>query len=254
MTDIKTHKHAALIKQWADDPSQKVWFYCRSEAGWCQTSPPQWSIHCDYALGDKPPKPPMILCTLAGLQFPMPETVAPRDLLDDDGENRAVRSFLLAYGGTGIDAAVMKRHMANSGYPESPEWVESSPGWLTKAGAQIWLRMLFGMEGAALPLQAAQAGAEPGCQLPPLLTFAHEVALGTFTSDELRPAALRAIKASRQPPTALDETEHVPNSLGGFLGSFASSHDRQPSDREVWDAAMRSFVQLYPNGFRAFGQ
>lgn len=36
----------------------------------------------------------------------------------------------------------------------------------------------------------------------PLLTFAHEVALGTFTSDELRPAALRAIKASRQLPRA----------------------------------------------------
>lgn len=69
-----------------------------------------------------------------------------RPLLDEDGENRAVRSFLMLYGQTGVTAESMKKHMTACGYPFAPDWVDRSPGHLTKGGAQLWLRMLFAME------------------------------------------------------------------------------------------------------------
>ena len=71
---------------------------------------------------------------------------AKRELLDDEGENRAVRGFLMLYGQPGVTAAQMKRHMERLGYPYAPDWVERSPGHLTKSGAQLWLRMLFDLE------------------------------------------------------------------------------------------------------------
>lgn len=71
-----------------------------------------------------------------------------RDLLDpDDGENRAVRAFLMAYGcQPSITAEQMAQHMRRSGFDVVPEWVAEAPGHLTKGGAQLWLRMLFALE------------------------------------------------------------------------------------------------------------
>lgn len=68
-----------------------------------------------------------------------------RPLLDIDGENRAVRSFLMLYG-SNPTATGMKAHMIACGYPFYPDWVERSPGHLTKGGAQLWLRLLFDLE------------------------------------------------------------------------------------------------------------
>jgi hypothetical protein len=39
--------------------------------------------------------------------------------------------------------------MRNSGFDVLPEWVTRSPHHLTKGGAQLWLRMLFGLENGA---------------------------------------------------------------------------------------------------------
>lgn len=69
-----------------------------------------------------------------------------RELLDDDGENRAVRAFLMMYGTPGLTALKMKKHMIASGFPHYPDWVQDCH--LTKAGAQIWLRQLFALEQA----------------------------------------------------------------------------------------------------------
>lgn len=71
-----------------------------------------------------------------------------RDLIDEDGENRAVRSFLLLYGTScGVTAGTMARHMTASGFPYWPDWVETTMGsHLTKGGAQLWLRHLFNLE------------------------------------------------------------------------------------------------------------
>ena len=69
-----------------------------------------------------------------------------RKLIDDDGENRAVRAFLMLYGNNTVTAKGMAAHMKASGYPFVPEWVDKAPGHLTKGGAQDWLRMLFELE------------------------------------------------------------------------------------------------------------
>ena len=68
-------------------------------------------------------------------------------LLDDDGENRAVRAFLMMYGEPGFTVGAMRFHMEMCGFPHWPEWVtEGSTSHLTKAGAQLWLRHLFALE------------------------------------------------------------------------------------------------------------
>ena len=71
-----------------------------------------------------------------------------RELLDSDGENQAVRCFLMLHGERGVTVEKMKMHMSLCGYPLWPEWVETpdAQGHLTKAGAQDWLRHLFGLE------------------------------------------------------------------------------------------------------------
>ena len=71
-----------------------------------------------------------------------------RQLLDTDGENLAVRSFLMMYGMSSPTVKEMKRHMAASGFSYWPDWVPSIPEGehLTKFGAQDWLRHLFALE------------------------------------------------------------------------------------------------------------
>lgn len=70
------------------------------------------------------------------------------NLLDTDGENRAVRGFLLGYSERGVNIGDMRSHLQLYDQPYWPEWVERSPAkqTLTKAGAQAWLRYLFGLE------------------------------------------------------------------------------------------------------------
>lgn len=71
-------------------------------------------------------------------------------LIDDDGENRAVRGFLLVYGGSrGMTVDQMKKHMEWYGCPYWPDWVDRPEGrgeHLNKAAAQSWLRHLFALE------------------------------------------------------------------------------------------------------------
>lgn len=76
-----------------------------------------------------------------------------RPLLDDEGENRAVRSFLAYYGGNaGGTVGDMRQHLEMSGYPFWPAWCQDahvSREHLTKGGAQLWLRYLFDLEKTA---------------------------------------------------------------------------------------------------------
>lgn len=75
-----------------------------------------------------------------------------RELLDEEGENRAVRAFLMLYGGaTGVTVGQMRKHMDMSGWPLQfcPEFArlgKCDGQHLAKAGAQIWLRHLFNLE------------------------------------------------------------------------------------------------------------
>lgn len=71
-----------------------------------------------------------------------------RELLDEEGENLAVRAFLLMYGAQSISVKQMQRHMQLSGYNHWPDWVPARQEGehLSKAGAQLWLRHLFALE------------------------------------------------------------------------------------------------------------
>ena len=82
-----------------------------------------------------------------------------RELLDSDGENQAVRCFLMTYGTRSLTVEMMREHMRRCGFPLWPEWVETpdAQGHLTKAGAQDWLRHLFGLEST----HNARAVAQP---------------------------------------------------------------------------------------------
>lgn len=85
-----------------------------------------------------------------------------RELLDEDGENQAVRMFLMAYGEPGLTVARMRRHMELAGWPQAPEWAlkPEAQGHLTKGGAQDWLRHLFALEKLAGQKLLDQAMAE----------------------------------------------------------------------------------------------
>lgn len=101
----------------------------------------------------------------------------PDGLLDDDGENRAVRMFLAAYGTPGLTVATMRRHMELAGWTQSPEWTTKpdAQGHLTKSGAQSWLRHLFALEASTPTTKAApvaQGDALDGARLD-LLDKAH---------------------------------------------------------------------------------
>lgn len=76
-----------------------------------------------------------------------------QDLLDEDGENLAVRMFLMHYGCCNSPTVgSMREHLRLAGFDGCwPEWVGNAEGGffeghLTKGGAQDWLRYLFVLE------------------------------------------------------------------------------------------------------------
>lgn len=74
-----------------------------------------------------------------------------RDFVDEDGENRAVRTFLSFYSNTGITIAAMRQGMEIHGWDDCwPSWVTKAQAGetLTKSGAQAWIRHLFSLESS----------------------------------------------------------------------------------------------------------
>ena len=73
------------------------------------------------------------------------------EMVDDEGENQAVRMFLALYGGAcGVTVEQMRKHLKMAGFDGAwPEWANSNNGHLTKAGAQLWIRHLFALEQPA---------------------------------------------------------------------------------------------------------
>jgi len=86
-------------------------------------------------------------------------------LLDDDGENKAVRWFLACYGGGGDKSiGTMKLHLEMSGFGGCwPEWcnTEHPSAHLTKGGAQLWIRHLFSLEAQQVAVPAQEARVKP---------------------------------------------------------------------------------------------
>jgi hypothetical protein len=80
--------------------------------------------------------------------------------VDAEGENMAVRSFLMLYGQPGLTVGKMKKHMDMSGHSCCPAWVYTEPdgAHLTKAGAQLWIRHLFALESTPPAAQRQWVG------------------------------------------------------------------------------------------------
>lgn len=70
-------------------------------------------------------------------------------LMSSDGENQAVRCFLLHYQNPGVSIGALRSALRRSGFDGCwPDWVngmETSES-ITKAGAQLWIRHLFNLE------------------------------------------------------------------------------------------------------------
>lgn len=85
---------------------------------------------------------------------------ADRDLMDSDGENRALRTFLMQYGLPGLTVNAMRQHMKRSGWGIEylPDFAKfGGVEHLTKAGAQIWIRHLLSMEAAPAQCELSDA-------------------------------------------------------------------------------------------------
>ncbi len=95
---------------------------------------------------------------------------------DAEGENKAVRSFLMLYGQPGLTVGQMKKHMTMSGFKSWPTWVETEHdgAHLTKAGAQLWIRHLFALDDTP-PAQRQWVGLTFGeiCEVEVIATDEH---------------------------------------------------------------------------------
>lgn len=71
-----------------------------------------------------------------------------RQLLNKNGENQAVRMFLMHYGGCDSPTAKsMREHLRLAGFDGCwPDWAKQQDEHLTTSGAQDWLRHLFALE------------------------------------------------------------------------------------------------------------
>ena len=84
-----------------------------------------------------------------------------KDLIDTDGENRAVRAFLLGREVGCKDYEQMRRHMTNSGFDNCwPAEFATLGGHMSKAAQQMWLRHLFALE------RFGAGGGEPSRDMP----------------------------------------------------------------------------------------
>lgn len=75
-----------------------------------------------------------------------------QEMLDEEGENRAVRTFLQLYGcNNSPTVGQMRCHLEASGFDGYwPDWVgeRHADEHLTKGGAQLWIRHLLALEKA----------------------------------------------------------------------------------------------------------
>lgn len=201
------------------------------------------------------------LPALAAPALEAPAAPAPNieGLLDEDGENQAVRTFLMLYG-TELTVARMREDMELAGWPQAPGWTKEpeAQGHLTKEGAQDWLRHLFALE--ASPLAAAPVGKATEARISAVMELVKEWsqcdliaaesgidALSEECSEKDRKAALilsekaeeayRAIEsalrtlleAAPQAPAARDELSQI----AAIVACWGCDHPDDPGDTEV---------------------
>ena len=202
--------------------------------------------HDDAEFGERAIKP---LRDISGFEYgtPLyagaaPAAVAPciKGLLDEDGENQAVRTFLMLYG-TGLTVARMREHMELAGWPQAPEWAlkPEAQGHLTKGGAQSWLRHLFALETNAPALEAPAAPA--GWKLVPAKPT--DAMLGAaqkaWLADPLRRSStlyVAALAAAPQAPAAPSTWAGPVRELMGHLSDVLGDEAFAKIDTTRWNA------------------
>lgn len=133
------------------------------------------------------------------------QTPVPEDPRDVDGENQAVRMFLLLYDQRGLTVARMREHMESAGWPQVPEWATKpeAQGHLTKAGAQSWLRHLFALETPYVVMPPLSEADE--AKLLDALKNSQPMGIEPLPAIDLRPHLAWALKRIS---TSLGEGEH----------------------------------------------
>jgi hypothetical protein len=124
-------------------------------------------------------------------------------LVDADGENQAVRQFLIYYGGNpSVSIGGMRDMLERSGFAGcAPEWALTAhpKEHLAKAGAQLWIRHLFALENAgSTPAAHWRAKGEPDPHAGHYDGERAGLTLGQLTDDELANAAF--MHYDRRPP------------------------------------------------------
>lgn len=135
------HKHAALIKQWADDPSQLVWYWHEHTRTWLTSNYQNMTANdnAHYAVGPRPTQPPRKMCVLAGVEFPMPETVAPP-------EDTVIFTPDLVIGSDELQFSKWEWE----GIPSDERWLESGLIHLTREAAEQHSRALLAANKQAI--------------------------------------------------------------------------------------------------------
>ena len=124
-------------------------------------------------------------------------------LVDDEGENQAVRMFLALYGSqAGITTKQMRQHLEMAGFDGAwPEWADKEMH-LTKAGAQLWIRHLFAL--AEQPAQQEPADtAKIAAQILTYLGFSQDESIHPGADRRRDTVAMMIENAAPQPAQPL---------------------------------------------------
>jgi hypothetical protein len=162
------------------------------------------------------------------------KTTLENSALDAEGENKAVRSFLMLYGQPGLTVGQMKNHLSTCGFTSWPGWVENGPAGahLTKAGAQLWLRHLFSLEAAPVTPPAVQPTPIPeGWVLMPLELTEEEALLAQGELVDMSWCAVTCFVARYK--AAIRRTRPRREALGSF--SKVEQREPQPLTAEQCD-------------------
>jgi len=127
-----------------------------------------------------------------------------RGLVDFDGENRAVRNFLMFYGGGhGINTKSMRYTMTMSGFDGAwPDWANDDMH-LTKAGAQLWLRHLFDLEKKTNTSEKHVYESDKNVHVPTTTRALNEIESALIRSTGLKPEKFVRVTAFNDKPVSI---------------------------------------------------
>lgn len=145
-----------------------------------------------------------------------------RELLDDDGENLALRTFLAFYGNNPtVSIGAMKDCMETSGWGNHPEFASRMSDWsMTKGTAQMWIRHLLSLEQALA--RPEQGCAECGVKASDGYALYCVACTDLFTQPEQEPVAneVRLNIIRWWPDGFANQLEHVWKDLIGFIPNY----------------------------------